>query len=125
MYKYCIFSLQFYAIVKDFILITVGAEFIITKPPSLDEVFFYTDSQSVTLLLQSGDDKCNPTLAEIEELALKHKLGLNHFLLNGDPNCETLFQQLPQLAAERCWILVENCHLLTNCLEILKRLMKV
>lgn len=118
--------LQFYAVLKEFILVTSGGDFVETKSPSVDEIVAATEPQTLTLLLSPVDSPDSSlSIATLREAAARHQLECKHCMLYSTEGWKDLLDNIPAMAAENCWVILENCHLLANCHEVLTAVMKV
>ena len=91
----------------------------------MDEIFIHTESQALTILLQPDYPNSSPSIADISTVAQSYKIEIKHFSLIGKESCDELFANLLSLSSEYCWAIVEHCHLLPNCQEILSRITEV
>lgn len=109
--------------IKDFILVTAGDDFIKTNSPSLEEILAETKPATLTLLLQSPDSPDHSlSVSALRETALYLHIDCKHFCAEG---CNGVLNSLPVLASRNCWVVLEYCHLLPNCHELLTALEKV
>lgn len=109
--------------IKDFILVTAGDDFIKTNSHSLEEILAETKPATLTLLLQSPDSPDNSlSMAVLRETALYLHIEHKHFCAEG---CNGVLHSLPLLASRNCWVVLEYCHLLPNCHELLVALERV
>ena len=121
--------LQFYAVIKEFILVTSGGDFVKTRSPSLDEILTETNPRSLTLLLEPPP--ATPTspspsaTATLRETALHRQLVFRHCILHDSEGCRELLDGLPVMATKGCWLVLEYCHWLPNCHEVLTLITKV
>lgn len=113
--------------VKEFIIVTSGGDFINTKSPSLDDILAETCPQTLTLLLHTlHSPERQLSLAVIKEAALlEHEAEYRLFSLDGEESCKELMGSLPQLSNRDCWVVIEYCHLLPNCHKLLATIAKV
>ncbi len=111
---------------REFVLVTVGGKFVKIKSPSWDEILAQTNPHTLTLLLQPADSSHMPlTVAEITEAAKQCGLESRCCSLHRRESCIELLDSLPEAVSHNCCVIVEHCHLLLNCHEVLTQLIKV
>ena len=113
--------------VKEFILVTSGGEFVTTRSPLLDEVLAETCPQIPTILLESLDSPNNNTVtvSTLKQAALHAELECSHFALYSAEHCTDFLTKLVTIVETGCWVILEYCHLLQNSHEILTTIVKV
>lgn len=117
--------LQFYAVIKEFILVTFGGDYVRTKSPSLDEILAETDSHTLTLLLEPPATPPSGVAASLREMALHLQIEYRYCILHDADGCRDLLDGLPAMSTRGCWLVMEYCHWLPNCHEVLTAIVKV
>ena len=118
--------LQFCEVAREFVLVTLGGEYIKSKSPSWDEILAQTTPHVPTLLLQLSDSSLAPlTVAEIVAAAQHRSLLSSTFSLHRKEGYKELLESLPDAVSEDCWVIVEHSHLLPNYQEIVTELTRV
>ena len=111
---------------REFVLVTLGGEFVKIKLPSWDEILAQTSPRQVTLLLQqTGSSQAALTVSQVTAAAQHHAVESRHFSLHRKEGYEELLDGLPEMATSDCWAIVEHCHMLVNCHDMLTELTKV
>ena len=105
---------------------TSGGDYVKTKLPSFDEVLSLTEPRSPTLLLQAPDSPdSSPVVAKLKNRAIQDKLDCRQWSLHSKEKWRELLKSLPRMAVGSCWVIVEHCHLLPNCQEVLTSIVEV
>ena len=103
----------------------VGADFIDTKSPTLEEMLKLTKPTVVTLLFLPQFPAEFPSVKTIREEASRLKVDVKHFTLDTPEKCKGVINKLAAYASESCWVVIEYCHLMSNYPDILDSMNEV
>ena len=104
---------------KDGVLALVGADLIETKSPNLKEILKLSSPNEITLLLLPKFPAQFPSLNSIREEATSLSIEINYFALDVLEKYDAIVEKLDVYASEKCWLLIEYCHLMPNYPDIL------
>lgn len=117
---------QFNAVAKEFILVSSGGDFVNTIQPSFADILSQTEPQSPVLLLQSPDSAdSSQAVAALRSRAVEEQVECLQCSLHSRERYQQLLETLHITSTCPCWVIVEHCHLLPDCHEVLAALSKV